>query len=110
MTGCSNGSNAGEDSCRSGIRGIAGADVGRGDDGVDAGARAGGRGRDAADAPVRDRAAQDHRVQKIVASEVVDELAAAAQEAKILDAFDRAADKGIACALLLHRYRCPSQS
>ena len=57
---------------------------------------------DAADAPVRDGAAQDHRVQKIVASEVVDELAASAQEAKILDPFDRAADKGIARALLLH--------
>ena len=83
-----------------------GADVGRGDDGVDAGAGAGGRGRDAADAPVRDRAAQDHRVEKIVASEVVDELAASAQEAKILDPFDRAADKGIArarCCLALSR-------
>ena len=78
-----------------------GADVGRSDDGVDAGARAGGRGLDAADAPVRDRAAQDHRVQKIIASEVVDELAASAQEAKILDPFDRAADKGVACAHLV---------
>jgi hypothetical protein len=79
-----------------------GADVGRGDDGVDAGAGAGGRGRYTPDAPVRDRAAQDHRVEKIVASEVVHELAASAEEAKILDPFDRAADKGIACALLLH--------
>ena len=75
------------------------ADVGRGDDGVDAGPRAGGAGLDAADAPVRDRAAQDHGVQKIIAGEVVDELAASAQEAKILDPFDRAADKGVACAL-----------
>jgi hypothetical protein len=41
-------------------------------------------------------------VEKIVASEVVDELAAPAQEAKVLDPFDRAADKGIARALLLH--------
>ena len=88
-----------------------GADVGRGDDGVDAGAGAGGRGRDAADAPVRDRAAQDHRVEKIVASEVVDELAAPAEEAKILDPFDRAADKGIACALsALHAHQLPCQA
>ena len=101
MTGCSNGSNAGEDSCRSGIRGIAGADVGRGDDGMHAGPRAGGAGIDAADAPVCDGAAQDHSVQKIIASEVVDELAATAKEAKVLDAFDRAADKGVAHALLL---------
>ena len=80
------------------------ADVGCGDDGVDAGARAGSPGLDAADAPVRDRAAQDHGVQKIIAGEVVDELAATAQEAKVLDAFDRAADKGVACTLLIHAH------
>jgi len=45
---------------------------------------------------VRNGAAQDHGVQKIIAREVVDELAATAQEAKVLDAFDRAADKGVA--------------
>ena len=45
--------------------------------------------------PVRHRAAQDHRVQRIVAREVVDELAAAAQEAHVLDAFDRAPDEGV---------------
>ena len=80
------------------------ADVGRGDDGADAGPRPGGAGLDAADAPVRDRAAQDHGVQKIIAGEVVDELAATAQEAKVLDAFDRAADKGVACTLLVHAH------
>ena len=79
-----------------------GADVGRGDDGMHAGPRAGGAGIDAADAPVCDGAAQDHSVQKIIASDVVDKLATAAQETKVLDAFDRAADKGVACALLLH--------
>ncbi|MGZ3351088.1 MAG: hypothetical protein ACXU89_19320 [Xanthobacteraceae bacterium] len=35
-------------------------------------------------------------MQKIIAGEVVDELAATAKEAKVLDAFDRAADEGIA--------------
>ena len=79
-----------------------GADVGRGDDGVHAGPRAGGAGIDAADAPVCDGTAQDHGVQKIIAGEVVDELAATAQEAKVLDPFDRAADKGVAHTLLIH--------
>ena len=104
MTGCSNGSNSGEDSCRSGIRGIAAP--------MSAAvmtAQTPGRARaapvlDAADAPVRDRTAQDHGVQKVVACEVVDELAAAAQEAKVLDAFDRAADEGVACTLLVHAH------
>ncbi|MGZ3284662.1 MAG: hypothetical protein ACXU9A_18585 [Xanthobacteraceae bacterium] len=35
-------------------------------------------------------------MEKIIAGEVVDELAATAKEAKVLDAFDRAADEGIA--------------
>ena len=34
-------------------------------------------------------------MQRIVAREVVDELAAAAQEAHVLDAFDRAPDEGV---------------
>ena len=43
-------------------------------------------------------------MQKVVACDVVDELAAAAQETKVLDAFDRAADEGIACTLLVHAH------
>src|SRR6185369_4924646 len=53
-------------------------------------------GIDAADMPVRHGAARGHGVQKIIAGKVIDELAATAQEAKVLDAFDRAADKGVA--------------
>ena len=60
-----------------------------------------------ADAAVRDRAAQDHGVQQHRPRQVVDELAAAAQEAQVLDPLDRAADKGIACALLLHAHQLP---
>ena len=71
-------------------------DLRRGDHGLHPWPRACGTGLDRADAPVRDRAAQDHGVQQVLACEVVDELAAPAQEAQILDAFDRAADKGVA--------------
>ena len=53
---------------------------------------------------MRDGAAQDHGVQKIIACEIIDEFAAAAEEAEVLDAFDRAADKGIARALLVHAH------
>ena len=43
-------------------------------------------------------------MQEIFPREVVDELAAPAQQAKILDAFDRAPDEGVAhCFLLLLR-------
>ena len=38
-------------------------------------------------------------MQQIVAREIVDILAAAAQEAQILDALDRAADEGVGRAL-----------
>ena len=41
-------------------------------------------------------------MQEILAREVVDELAAPAQQAKILDAFDRAPDEGVGRALLFH--------
>ncbi len=70
-------------------------DVLRRDHGMHARQRACRRGVDGADAAMGDRAAQDGRVQGILAREVVDILAAAAQEAKILAPFDRAADEGI---------------
>jgi hypothetical protein len=41
-------------------------------------------------------------VQEIFAREVVDELAAPAQQAKILEAFDRAPDEGVGRALLVN--------
>ena len=78
------------------------AEIGRGDDGVHAGALARGGGVDGADTSVRHRAAQDHRVQQVFAREIVDELAASAQQPPILDAFDRAADEHIGPALLVH--------
>ena len=76
-------------------------DLRRGDHGLHPWPRACGTGLDRADAPVRDRAAQDHGVQQVVAYEVVDVFAAPAQQAKILDAFDRAADEGVAHRLVL---------
>jgi hypothetical protein len=79
-----------------------GADIRRRDDGVHARPCAGGGGIDRADAAVRHRTAQDHGVQEIFAREVVDELAAPAQQAKILDAFDRAPDEGVGRTLLVH--------
>ena len=54
---------------------------------------------DAADAAVRDGAAQDRRIQHAVALEIVDILAAAAQKPQILDPLDRAADIG-RCVLI----------
>ncbi len=79
-----------------------GADVRRRDDGMHAGPCPGGSGIDRADVAVRHRTAQDHGVQEILAREIVDELAAPAQQAKILDAFDRAPDEGVGRALLVH--------
>jgi hypothetical protein len=69
---------------------------------VDAWARPRGSRIDGADTAVRHRAAQDHGMQKIVTREIVDEFAAAAQQPKILDAFDRAPDEDIGPALLVH--------
>ena len=57
---------------------------------------------DRADAAVRDRAAQDHGMQRVRARHIVDELAAAAQEAQVLQALDRAADQPVAGAGLGH--------
>jgi hypothetical protein len=69
-----------------------GADLGCGDDRVDAGDRQCRRDLDAADAAVRDRAAQDCGVQHAGAHEIADIFAAAAQKAQVLDPLDRAAD------------------
>jgi hypothetical protein len=74
------------------------AHVRRGDDGLHAGADARSRGVDGDDAAMRHRAAQDRCMQQTVAHEVVDILAAAAQETQILDALDRAADQQIRLA------------
>ncbi len=41
-------------------------------------------------------------MQQVVACEIVDILAASAQEAQILDAFDRAADERVAGAFQVH--------
>lgn len=41
-------------------------------------------------------------MQEVFAREIVNELAAPAQQPKILDALDRAADKDVAPALLIH--------
>ena len=50
---------------------------------------------DRADAAVRDGAAQDYGVQRVGARHVVDVLPAAAQEAQVLQALDRAADGAV---------------
>jgi hypothetical protein len=75
-----------------------------------AGKRAGGRNVDRADAAVGDRAAQKRRVQHVLAREIVDILPAAAEEAEILEAFDRAADERIDRSHLRSRARSPASS
>ena len=50
---------------------------------------------DAANAAVGDRAAQDRRMQHVVTGEIVDILAAAADEAKVFQPFDRLADERV---------------
>src|SRR5436309_5148991 len=85
------------------------AEIRRGDDCAHARALARGGGIDGADTPVRHRAAQDHRVQQVFAPEVVDELAASAQQPQILDALDRAADEDVCSALLIHALYCLSR-
>jgi len=69
-----------------------GPDVLRGDDGAhpcygERGGRVQG-----SDEAVRNGAAQDGRMQHVLALQITDELAAAAQKARILDPLDRAAD------------------
>ncbi len=71
------------------------ADVGRGDDGVNAGPRQRRAGIDRDDAAMGDAAAQDHRMQQARPGDVVHIFALAAQEPQILDALDRAADEGV---------------
>ena len=78
------------------------ADFRRRDHGMHAGPRPRRGGVDRADAPMGDGTAQDRRVQQVLVGEVVDVLAAAAQEAKILEPLHRAADEDIAAALLVH--------
>src|SRR5438105_11692071 len=51
------------------------------------------------------RTAQDHGMQHAVRREIVDVLAAPAQEAQILDALNRSADKGIALSGVFHPAR-----
>ena len=77
------------------------ADIGCGDDRMHAGPRQCGARIDRADAPMRDRAAQDDGVQNVFAGDVVDELAAAAQEAQVFKTLDRAAHEGIRRALMI---------
>jgi hypothetical protein len=54
-----------------------------------------GRNGDRADAAMGDGAAQDRRVQHVLAREIVDILSASAQKAQILEPFDRAADERV---------------
>ena len=77
-------------------------DVGRGDDGVNAGPRQRRAGVDRDDAAMGDGAAQDHRMQQARPREVIHILALAAQEPQILDALDRASDEGIGGVLQSH--------
>jgi hypothetical protein len=67
-------------------------DVFRRDDGTHASYGKRGTGIDGGDESVRNRAAQDGRMQHAFALQIADELAAAAQKAWILDPLDRAAD------------------
>ncbi len=71
------------------------ADVGRGDDRMDAGPRQRRASVDRDDAAMGERAAQDHRMQQPRPRDVIDILALAAQEPQILDALDRASDQRI---------------
>ena len=57
--------------------------------------RARGRDGDRADAAMGDGAAQDRRVQHVLAREIVNVLSAPAQKAQILEPFDRAADERV---------------
>ena len=71
------------------------AEVGRGDDGMHAGDFFRTRHVDGADAAMGDRAAQDRRMQHVLAREIVDILAAAANEAKVFQPFDRLTDERV---------------
>ena len=71
------------------------ADIVRGEHRVDARDRQRRARVDRDDAPMGDGTAHDRRVPLPGAREIVDELPAPAQEAQILDPFDRAADESI---------------
>jgi len=71
------------------------ADIGRGDDGVNARPPQRGAGVDRDDAPMGNGAAQDHRMQQPRPRDVVHIFALAAQEAQVLHALDRASDQCI---------------
>ena len=75
------------------------ADIGGGNDRVDARPRQRRRAFDRADAAMRDRAAQDRRMQHALAAQIVDVLPAPGEKAQILQPLDRAADEQIAGAL-----------
>src|SRR5215475_10087137 len=53
-----------------------------------------------------DGAANDHRMQQCCRANVIDILSLAAKKAKVLDAFDRAADKGIGRANSIRGHGC----
>jgi len=69
-----------------------GPDVFRRDDGAHPGYCKRGAGVDGGHKTVRNGAAQDGRMQHVLALQIADELTAAAQKAEILDPLDRAAD------------------
>ena len=80
------------------------------DHAVHAGKRAGSGIVDRADAAMGDGAAQERRVQHVLAREIVDILSAAAEEAEIFEAFDRAADERVDRSHLCSRARSPASS
>ena len=71
------------------------ADILGGEDGAYAREHAGCRHIDAANAAVRDGAAQDRRMEHAVAGKIVDKFTAAAQKAQVLQPLDGAADQGV---------------
>ena len=86
------------------------ADILRGEHAMHAGKRAGGGNVDRADAAMGDGAAQERRVQHVLACEIVDILPAATEKAEIFEAFDRAADERVDRSHLCSRARSPASS
>ena len=85
--------NSGSSASRSGITGISAPISAAVMTACTPGMRSRGGCVDAADAAVRDAAAQDHRVQHAGALEIVDELAAAGEKARVLGPIDRLTDQ-----------------
>ena len=75
-----------------------------GDDRADTGTTLCRRHVDGADTAVRDRASEDHRVQRIRTRHVINELAATAQETQVFQALDRTADGAVRCGVRCHCY------